>query len=204
MAWTEDHLTGMPRRLEDRPPAWSGRSGLLRYVLGWASGAALVVAAILVVLGRDGSDEVTLPPVRQIELTAAARSAGCDLRTGARWDMLGLPVPGAPGGTPAKAGVYDEPADPAGLVTALRRGVVVIQHRADLPKDVRDQLRRLRDAIPAGTIVTPEAVRTPYAVAVVAWRRVLGCRDFRSGTADAIRLFRGRYIGSGPDPPGPG
>lgn len=192
----------MLRPLLNRAPASSGRSGLLRYVLGWATGAALVVAAVLVVLGRDGADEVSLPPVRQIELTAAARSAGCDLRTGDRWDVLGLPVPGAPGAGAAKAGVYDEPADPAGVVAALRRGVVVIQYRADLPEKVRDQLRKLREAIPAGTIVTPEAVRTPYAVAVVAWRRVLGCRDYRSGTPDAIRLFRGRYIGSGPDRPG--
>jgi len=39
-------------------------------------------------------------------------------------------------------------------------------------------------------------------VAVVAWRRVLGCREYARGAPDAIRLFRGRFIGSGPDRPG--
>lgn len=186
-------------RLLTRTPAPYGRSGLLRYVLAWTSAAALVVAAVLLLLGRDSGDEVSLPPVRQIELTAAARSAGCDLRAGDRWDVLGLPLPGAAGDRPARAGTYDEPPDPVELVAALRRGIVVIQHRAELPEEIREELRDLRDAIPAGTIVAPERVRTPYAVAVVAWRRVLACREYRAGAADAIRLFRGRFIGSGPD-----
>jgi hypothetical protein len=98
--------------------------------------------------------------------------------------------------------VYDDPPDGADLVAALRRGVIVIQHRADLPDDVVDELRALQKAIPEGTIVTPEPVRTRFAVAVVAWRRVLGCRTYARGAVDAIRLFRGRFIGSGPDRPG--
>lgn len=191
-------LGGLP----NRTPASSGRFGLLRYVLAWAFGGAIVVAAVLVFVGRDDDDAVTLPPVRQIELTAAARSAGCELRTGDRSNVLGLPVPGAPGRTPAPAGVYDDPPRAADLVAALRRGVVVVQHRADLPEDVIDELRALQKAIPEGTIVTPEPVKTRFAVAVVAWRRVLGCRTYAVGTVDAIRLFRGRFIGSGPDRPG--
>ena len=34
---------------------------------------------------------------------------------------------------------------------------------------------------------------------VTAWRRLLGCSRFGGGTIDAIRLFRGRFIGTGPD-----
>lgn len=191
----------MLRRLLHRQPASPSRSGLLRYVLGWAGGAALVVGIIVVVLGRDEDASVTLPPVRQIELTAAARSAGCELRSGDRWNVVGLPIPGAPGGRSAPAGVYDETPNRAELVAALRRGLIVIQHRADLPGKARDQLRALQKAIPAGTIVTPEPVRTRYAVAVVAWRRLLGCRAYGAAAVDAIRLFRGRFIGSGPDRP---
>lgn len=181
-----------------RPPR---QPGLLRYVLGWAGGAALAVAALLAVLGREDEDAVTLPPVRQIELTAAARSAGCELRSGPRSDVPGLPLPGARGGRAAPPGVYERTPDRAGLVAAVRRGVIVIQHRADLPGDELDELRTLQKAIPQGTIVTPEPVTTRYAVAVVAWRRLLACRTYAAGAVDAIRLFRGRFIGSGPDRP---
>jgi len=191
----------MLSRLLTRLPLSSSGSGLLRYVLAWAGGAALVVAVVLVVLGPDDDDAVTLPPVRQIELTAAARAAGCELRSGDAWDVLALPLPGTPRGRAARAGVYDEPPDAAELVAALRRGVIVVQHRADLPERERDELRALQKAIPGGTIVTPEPARSPYAVAAVAWRRVLGCRNYAAGAADAIRLFRGRFIGSGPDRP---
>ena len=198
----EDPPRGMSEGLAKRTPASSGRLGLLWYVLGWACAGAVVVAAVLVLVGRGDDDAVTLPPVRQIQLTAAARTAGCELRTGDRSNVLGLPVPGAPGRPPARAGVYDDPPDAADLVAALRRGVIVIQHRADLPDDVVDELRALQKAIPEGTIVTPEPVRTRFAVSVVAWRRVLGCRTYATGAVDAIRLFRGRFIGSGPDRPG--
>lgn len=200
--WTEDRGDGMLGRLLDRTPASSSRFGLLRYVLAWACGGVIVIAAVLILVGRGDDDAVTLPPVRQIELATAARTAGCELRTGDGSDVLGLPVSGAPGRRPTPAGVYDDPPNGADLVAALRRGVIVIQHRADLPEDAIDELRALQKAIPDGTIVTPEPVRTRFAVAVVAWRRLLGCRSYVPGAVDAIRLFRGRYIGSGPDRPG--
>ena len=38
-----------------------------------------------------------------------------------------------------------------------------------------------------------------YEVAVAAYRRLLGCTRFTDAAIDAIRLFRGRYIGIGPD-----
>jgi hypothetical protein len=39
----------------------------------------------------------------------------------------------------------------------------------------------------------------PFAVAVTAYRRLLGCRDLNQSSVDAIQLFRGRFVGSGPD-----
>jgi hypothetical protein len=31
-------------------------------------------------------------------------------------------------------------------------------------------------------------------------RRLLGCRGFQPNTIDAVRLFRGRFVGDGPGP----
>lgn len=177
----------------------AGASGLLRYVVAWVTGGALVIAAVMAFIGREDQDAVTLPPVRQIELTSAARSAGCELRAGDLAQGAGLPAPDAPGPRPLPAGVYDEPPDPRGLAAAVRRGVIVVQHRPDLPGDVLDALRALQKAVPAGTIVTPEVAGTRYEVTVTAWRRSLGCPRFSRDSVDAIRLFRGRFVGTGPD-----
>jgi hypothetical protein len=177
---------------------------LLRYVLSWAIGGALVVAAVLVLAGRGNDDAVTLPPVRQIQLTAAARTAGCELRTGDRSNVLGLPVPGVPGRRPARAGVYDDPPDGADLVAALRRGVIVIQHRADLPDDVIDELRALQKAIPRGPSSRPSRSGPGSR-----WRWWPGAASWAAGPTPGARwtpsgLFRGRFIGSGPTAPDEG
>jgi hypothetical protein len=169
--------------------------GVARYAAAWlAAGAA--VALLLVVL-LDGEDTVDLPPVRQVELVDAARVGGCRLeRGGGR--PLNPPVEGRRGGA-ATPGVYDRPPSDAMLVAALRRGRVVIHYRPGLPGERVRALERLQEAVPDGTIVVPNATRMPYELAITAWQRLLGCPRFTDEVLDAVRLFRGRFIGSGPD-----
>ena len=157
------------------------------------------VCVLLLLRGTDGGDEVALPPVQQTELRLAARTAGCDLRTGRARRGEELPVDG-PSARPARAGFYEDDQPPAALVGALRRGVVVISYRAELPDRVRDDLRELQTAVPRGTIVTTNR-RMPFAIAISAWRRRLACPRVEPATLDAVRLFRGRFLGSGPDSP---
>jgi len=156
---------------------------------------AVGLAFGLLRLGRE--EEVSLPPVRQTELTEAATAAGCELRGNRPADPRGPAVDG-PRAAPAAPGVYSRPVSGGALVGAIRRGTIVIHYRPPLAEDRVDQLEELQKAVPVGTIVTPnEGMR--YVLAVTAWRRLLGCRRFDGGTVDAIRLFRGRFIGSGPD-----
>jgi hypothetical protein len=164
-------------------------------------GAAVVAAAAVALLGAgDGADDtVALPPVRQIELTAAARTAGCELRTGDVLRMAGLPA--RPAGPPARPGVLDDPPTPDALAGSLRRGLIVIQYRRGLPEDAVTRLRVLQALVPRGTLVAPQRTPGPFAVEVAGWRRLLGCRELSSAAVDAIRLFRGRFIGLGPDRP---
>lgn len=144
-------------------------------------------------------DTVSLPPVRQTELTDAARSAGCDLRLTGDFERSN-PVAGGPRtAAPLEPGVYERPPDSRRLVAALRRGIIVIQYRSGLDEKEVEQLQELQRAVPSGTIVTPNGTEMPFVVAATAWRRVLGCPDFTAATIDAIRLFRGRFLGSGPD-----
>ena len=179
------------------PPGRTGPGALLRYAAGWVLAGALVVAVALATLGDDG-EEVTLPPVQEVDLATAARNAGCDLAPEGR-GAPGLAVSGPPA-APPRPDRYREPPPVAALVGALRRGLLVIHHEPRLPDDQLEQLDELRRAVPRGTILTPNAAM-PYVVAVAGWRRLLGCARLDRRTVDAVQLFRGRFIGRGPEAP---
>ena len=185
-----------PRVSDDDPaPKFSFRAVAV-YGAVWAAMTAALAFAVISLFGDEES--VTLPPVRAIEMTAAARAAGCEIRRGDRVDEF-LPVSGSSAGTPARPGFYDDPPPPGALVEALRRGVIVIHYRRDLPSGRVDELRIVQRAVPSGTIITPnDGMR--YTIAATAWRRLLGCSRMTDGTLDAIRLFRGRYIGANTTP----
>jgi hypothetical protein len=155
----------------------------------------VVVAAALLLL-RDGEETVAVPVVEQTELTSAATRAGCVLRRNVR-DRGVVPVDGPPA-RPAEPRFYDRPPAAGALVGALRRGVVVIHYAPTLPDGDVEQLRTLQESVPRGTLVTPND-RMHYRLAVTAYHRVLACDRFDDRTADAVQLFRGRYVGSGPD-----
>lgn len=187
---------GRPAR---RDLQFSARHGeaLLLYALGWLL-AGLLVVAIAVLIVRDGEgDEISLPPVRETRLSDAARAAGCQLRQSFDPDALRPAVTG-PQAPAARPDVYTRAPRSSRLTGALRRGIVVIHYRPSLAGARVDQLERLQQAVPEGTIVAPNA-EMPYAVAATAWTRLLGCSRFEDATLDAIRLFRGRFIGRGPD-----
>jgi hypothetical protein len=180
---------------------WSARHGgrsrpLLRYALTWLGTCALVIAVVGLV-HRD-NDPVTLPPVGQIRLERAADAARCDLRRGRAAEHLNPPAEGT-AGRAAAPGTYERPLPGPALAAAMRHGIVVIQYRPGLSAGLLDVLTALQSAVPKGTIVAPNATRMPYEVAATAWRRVLGCPRLDDTTIDAVRLFRGRFVGSTPD-----
>jgi hypothetical protein len=188
-----------PRRTR-RPGSRStgARLALLGYIGAWLAGAAAIAGLTLLILDSGDRDEVSLPPVRETKLVRAAREAGCELRRAAPGEALNPPVDGAAAATPAPADYYETAPDVPSLIAAMRRGVIVI-HVLRPPDDAEGELLRdLQEAVPDGTIVTPNSTRMPFEIAVTAYRRLLGCRDFNSGAVDAVQLFRGRYVGSGP------
>jgi hypothetical protein len=176
----------------------ASRLATLAYTATWLVAASAIVGALLVVLGTDEPNEVSLPPVQETELAQAARRAGCELRRARAGEQLNPPVVGGTGETSAPAGFYEEPLDPASLLAAQRSGVIVVQFR-DLESDDVDLLHDFQQALPDGTIVVPNDTDMPFAVAVTAYRRLLGCTELNQSSVDAIQLFRGRFVGSGPD-----
>jgi len=169
---------------------------LLGYAARWLAIGVVATLVILAVLSLR-PDEVSLPPLRQTELSEAARAARCVLDDG-RTPLGSQPPASGPPARAARPRSYARAPSPESLVGAIRRGIVVIHYRPALGEEERERLEELQLAIPAGTIVTPNA-EMPYLVAVTAWRRRLGCERFEATTVDAIRLFRGRFIGLGPE-----
>lgn len=106
---------------------------------------------------------------------------------------------GPPGGAPAAPGFYDQAPAISSLVAALRHGVIVIHLRGDVDDDRLVQLREIQAAAPNGTIVTPNATGMRFRIAATACRHLLGCEQVTDAVIEALRLFRGRYLGSGPD-----
>lgn len=186
----------------DRHEKHAGRNGsrlaTLAYVAAWVVVATVVVGVLLTVLDDGEPEAVSVPPVHETELADAARHAGCVLERADSGERLNPPVVGGHGAAPARPGFYDEAPAPAALVAALRDGVVVVQFR-DLDDSGVDLLRTLQAAVPEGTIVAPNDSDMPFVVAVTAYRRLLGCRELSQSSVDAIQLFRGRFVGSGPD-----
>jgi hypothetical protein len=174
------------------------RLATLAYAAAWLVAAAMIVGVLLTVLDSGEPEEVSLPPVHETELVTAAARAGCELERARAGERLNPPVLGGAAATPAAPGFYDESPDGESLVAAMREGVIVIHFR-DLASSELELLRDFQEAAPDGTIVVPNDTAMPFVVAVTAYRRLLGCRTLNQSSVDAIQLFRGRFVGVGPD-----
>jgi len=187
-----------PQRPRGRGARASGRA-LLVYAAVWLVAAAAVVGLVLAVVGEEDGDTVAVPPVRETKLTDAAGESRCVLTTARAGQLLNPPVDGPAGGRSARAGFYDRPVATAQLTSAVRRGIIVIQFREGLDDNGVEALKTLQSAFPEGTIVAPNGTGMRFELAVVAYRRLLGCPRFTDQALDAVQLFRGRFLGSGPD-----
>ena len=163
-----------------------------------AIGAAVAGVVVAILGGSDRDAEAPLPPVRETQLAKAVQASGCELRRARAGEQLTPPVDGPPG-APARPRFYEDAPPLEKLTAALRRGVIVIYYDDDVDGERLALLRSLQTVIPTGTIVAPDTTGMPYEVAVAAYRRLLGCERFADTTIDAIQLFRGRFIGIGPD-----
>jgi uncharacterized protein DUF3105 len=185
----------------DKP--WRDRAArvpaIARYALVCvAIGAAAAALAVAVLGGGDGAGPRPLPPVRQTQLVKAVQASGCELRRSRAADQSRARVDGARAAA-ARPQFYAEAPPARQLTGALRRGVIVILYRPGLDRERLEQLRAVQAGVPNGTIVTPDSRGMRYEVAAGAYGRLLRCTRFTEATIDAIRLFRGRYIGIGPD-----
>lgn len=134
---------------------------------------------------------VAAPPVREVALGDAMRNAGCDVRRSSR-----AALPGA--GATIAPGIYRRPVSAAQRRRVVRAGVVVIEYRRGVDRTTVARLASIQRAAPNGTVLAPSAALRDDAISVSTFGRQLRCPSITARSFDALQLFRGRYVGSGP------
>ncbi len=208
-----------------------------RQMMGYGAGGAavLVIVVVAVVLLTGGGDSGgkssssgavlpdggSVPDQRITDLSAAAKAAGCTLKSykgtsREHTDSLDVPVkyaskPPTEGKhfvQPADDGAYDNPPDQRELVHTMEHGRVIVWFKKNLDKDKRAGLKALFDEDSFQMVMTPDPTGMSYQVAATAWSReptpngtgrLLGCPTMNDKTYDAIRAFRDEYRGNGPE-----
>ncbi len=196
------------------------RKRLLGYGLGAVLAAAVIAGIVVLALSGGGDDGAQaqstdfppggpLPPPRILDPVAAAKAAGCTLKSGKPEGQQHVPGPvryrsnpphsGDHRQTPTEDGAYAEAPPTEELVHSLEHGRILIQHRPGVPDKVRGDLKALFDEDPYHVLLVPNMTRMPFEVAATAWGRVLGCPAMNPRVFDAIRAFRERYRDRGPE-----
>ena len=204
----------------------------LGIVAGVVLAIATVGAVVYVVVAGGGKEEkggaststsahkTPIPPPRTTDLQAAAKAAGCKLRTftpgpNDRHHVTtkvhykqNPPVFGPHAPAPASDGDYVGQGTPATemLVHALEHGRIEIQYRPGLdPKRVA-QLETLYSERPKSNVISgyntllfENRTGMPFEVAATAWTHQLGCPSLNDRIFDAIRAFRTQYVDKGPE-----
>jgi hypothetical protein len=165
--------------------------------MAWLAAGGAVAAVVVALAGGDGpahrahAHAVPAPPVREVALGDAMRNAGCDVRRSAR-----AATPSA--GATVAPGIYRRPVTAAQRRRVVRAGVVVIEYRHGVDATSLARLMSVQRAAPNGTVLAPSAVLREDAVSVTTFGRQLRCPSITASSFDALQLFRGRYVGSGP------
>jgi Protein of unknown function (DUF3105) len=192
-------------------------------VLGIAVVAAIVVA---VVAGSGGGGEkpkatgqknpevkaVPIPARKTTDLFAAAKAAGCVVKTfpmEGRTHVTGTvnyktnpPTSGNHNPVPAEDGDYSGQQTPAkeNYVHTLEHGRVEFQYRPGTPPKVIGQMRTLfGEQNQYHDVLFQNNTGMPYEVAATAWTHLIGCKAVNPKVWDALRAFRLRYTDQAPE-----
>ncbi len=146
------------------------------------------------------------------KLPAAAKAAKCVLRNpkdeGSTHLLPSQPTPkygsdpptsGNHDPVPLANGVYESPiTNFRHAVHTLEHGRVEIEYQSNLPE--ADQLK-LKGVVDEDfrDVVMFQNDKSQWQVSVAAWGHYLGCKTYNDKVLDAIRAFRDKYRGNGPE-----
>lgn len=206
----------------------ASRARRLQLAGGALLGVAVVVAIVLVVAGggskssssggpapSDAASAVKLPVRKITDLAAAAKAAGCVVKsfplegrehtTGTVTYHTNPPTSGNHNPDPAEDGYYPNGAPPKErFVHTLEHGRVEVQWKPGTPKNVIDTLVALFNEPLKGKsgyheLLFENNTGMPFEVAAASWQHYLGCPSWNSNVIDAIRAYREQYVDKGPE-----
>jgi hypothetical protein len=194
---------------------------------------ALIVVLVVVAAGGNGGgggegqaaellpDGGSVPEQQEFDLAAAARAAGCELRSRRAPDRTHTnsldavvnydtnpPTSGRHYQLPAEDGAYGDAPQDEELVHTLEHGRVIVWFKPGLSEDQRADLKAFFDEDSYQMVLAPRS-NMPYQVAASAWNRepepngtgrLLLCERMTPEVFDALRTFRDEHRSNGPEP----
>jgi hypothetical protein len=197
-----------------------------------AGGALLSVAALVAVVialtngssssGSSGpspsdsaSSSVKLPVRQETDLAAAAKAAGCVVKsfplegrehtTSKVTYRTNPPTSGNHNPNPSEDGFYPNGAPPKERnVHALEHGRIELQWKPGAPPKVISTLEAIFNEPLKGKagyhqLLFENNTGMPFEVAAVSWQHYLGCPTWNNKAIDAIRSYREQYVDKGPE-----
>jgi hypothetical protein len=204
------------------------RNRRLQIVGGVILGVAVIAAIVIAVVASSGGGDdnkpessskdnpevkaVPIPPRKTTDLFAAAKAAGCVVRTfpsEGRQHITGKgvyrtnpPTSGNHNPVPAEDGDYSGQQSPApeNYVHTLEHGRIEFQYAPGTPAKTIGQLRTLfAEQGSYHDLLFQNNTNMPYQVAATAWTHLLGCKQVNDKIWDALRAFRMRYTDQAPE-----
>ena len=205
----------------------AARTRRLQLAGGALLGVAAIVAIVIAVSGSGGSSgngpspsdqassSVKLPVRKETNLAAAAKAAGCVVKsfplegrehtTAKVTYHTNPPTSGNHNPDPSPDGYYPSgPLPKERNVHALEHGRIEIQWKPGTPKRVVDTLEAIFNEPLKGKsgyhqLLFENNTGMPFQVAAVSWQHYLGCPSWNQNVIDAIRDYRETYVDKGPE-----
>ncbi len=208
------------REERERIAAAKAKRQRLLQLVGGVVVACAVIAGVVVAVASGGSDGDDDAGIDGDRLRAAANEAGCVYRSfpeqgrdhvserlTPREFRSNPPTSGPHNPEPAPDGLYVAGNEPAieNWVHTLEHGRVIFQYRPGLDAAAVAQLQRLfnEDVDDSGgayhSVLMRNNTEMPFAVAAVAWRHYMGCRELTPQAIEALRTFRVELVDKGPE-----
>jgi uncharacterized protein DUF3105 len=200
----------------------------LQLALGALLAVAAIVGIVIAVSSGSGGDSgsgpspsdsasssVKLPVRQETDLTAAAKAAGCvvksfplegrDHTTKHQKYLTNPPTSGNHNPNPSDDGYYPNGAPPKERnVHALEHGRIELQYKPGTPKRVVDTLLAIFNEPLKGKsgyhqLLYENNTGMTFQVAAASWQHYLGCPTWNDKVIDAIRSYREQYVDKGPE-----
>jgi hypothetical protein len=201
----------------------------LQLALGALLAVAAIVGIVIAVSSGSGdsssgsgpspsdsaSSSVKLPVRQETDLAAAAKAAGCvvksfplegrDHTTKHQKYLTNPPTSGNHNPNPSDDGYYPNGAPPKERnVHALEHGRIELQYKPGTPKRVVQTLLAIFNEPLKGKsgyhqLLYENNTGMNFQVAAASWQHYLGCPTWNEKVIDAIRSYREKYVDKGPE-----